>query len=43
MKKEEEGVVYKIKCKECEKVYIGETKFNVTTKINIHKNDVEHQ
>ena len=30
--KEEEGVVYKVECKDCDKIYIGETKFNMKKK-----------
>jgi hypothetical protein len=27
--KKEEGVIYKIKCKDCHMIYIGETKFTM--------------
>ena len=35
--KEEEGMVYKVKCKDCEKIYIGERKFKVKKRIGQHK------
>jgi hypothetical protein len=40
-KKEEERVVYKVKCKNCEKLYIGETKFRMMKGIQQHQKDVE--
>ena len=39
-KKEEEGVVYKVKCKNYEKIYIGETKFRMRKRIDKNKKDV---
>ena len=41
-KKEEEGVVYKIKCRNCDMIYIGETKFKMEKRIQQHKKDVEY-
>ena len=41
-KKEEEGVIQKIKCKDCHIVYIGETKFTMTKRVQQHKKDVEY-
>ena len=38
--KEEEGVVYKIKCKDCDMVYIGETGKKLMERIKQHKDDV---
>ena len=39
--KEEEGVVYKVKCSNCENIYIGETRFKMKKRIDEHKKDVE--
>ena len=39
--KEEEGVLYKVNCKDCENMYIGETKFRMRKRIEQHKKDVE--
>ena len=39
--KEEEGVVYKVKCKDCDKIYIGETTFKMKKRIDQHKKDVQ--
>jgi GIY-YIG catalytic domain. len=33
----EQGGVYKVDCKECLKIYIGETKFNIEKRIKQHK------
>jgi GIY-YIG catalytic domain. len=30
-------VVYKVKCKDCDKIYIGETKFKMKKRIDQHK------
>ena len=35
------GVVYKVKCNNCEKVYIGETGRKLETRIQEHRKDVE--
>jgi len=35
-------VVYKIDCKNCEKVYIGQTKRHLSTRINEHKNNINN-
>jgi len=35
-------VVYKIDCKDCEKVYIGQTKRHLSTRINEHKNNIKN-
>jgi len=35
-------VVYKIDCKNCEKVYIGQTKRHLSTRINEHKNNIKN-
>ena len=34
----EEGVIYKVNCKNCEKIYIEETKFRMKKGIEQHKN-----
>lgn len=34
-------VVYKICCKQCEKIYIGQTKRTLKTRINEHKKDID--
>ena len=36
----EEGVIYQVNCKDCEKIYIGETKFAMKKRIEQHKKDV---
>ena len=41
-KKEEVGVIYKLKCRNCDKIYIGETKFKMEKRILQHKKDVEY-
>ena len=33
----EEGAVYQINCKECDKIYIGETKFKIGKRKGQHK------
>ena len=38
---EEEGVIYKVNCKDCDKVYIGETNFAIEKRIKQHKKNVE--
>jgi hypothetical protein len=38
--KEWKGVVYKIKCKDCEMMYIGETKKKMEERLKQHKDDV---
>ena len=43
VKKEAQGVVCKIECEECGKLFIGETRFNEATRMNQHKKDVEYQ
>jgi|GEM_PF-1112420 len=35
-------VVYKIDCKNCDKVYIGQTKRHLSTRINEHKNNIRN-
>ena len=40
-KNKEEGVVYKVNCKNCDKIYTGETKFKMKKRIEEHKKDVE--
>ena len=40
-KNNEEGVVYKVNCKSCEKIYIGETRFEMKKRIEEHKKDVK--
>ena len=35
--KKEEGAVYQINCKDCDKVYIRETKFKIEKRIGQHK------
>ena len=40
-KNNEEGVVYKVNCKNCEKIYIGETRFEMKKTIEEHKKDVK--
>ena len=40
---EEEGVMYKIECKECEKSIRRKAKFNLKTRMNWHKKDVKYQ
>ena len=37
----EEGAVYQISCQDCEKIYIGETKFTMRKRIEQHKKDVK--
>jgi GIY-YIG catalytic domain. len=39
----EEGGVYKIECKDCYKIYIGETKFNIEKRIKQHMKEVEYK
>ena len=39
--KKEEGAVYQINSKDCDKVYIGETKFKIEKRIGQHKKDVQ--
>ena len=34
-------MVYKVKCKNCEKIYIGESKFRMMKRIRQHKKDVQ--
>ena len=41
-KKEEEGIIYKIKCKDCHMIYIRETKFTMEKRVQQHKKDVEY-
>ena len=41
--KEEEGVVYRVSCKNCNKIYIGETKFKMKKWIEEHKKDVGYE
>ena len=36
-KNKEEGVVYKVNCKNCENIYIGETRFKMKKRIEEHK------
>ncbi|RLU19060.1 hypothetical protein DMN91_009418 [Ooceraea biroi] len=40
LKKDKTGVVYRIKCMECEACYIGQTKRQLETRIKEHKNDI---
>jgi len=40
---EEEGVIYRVDCKDCKKIYIGETKFTIEKRIKQHKKDVEFE
>ena len=37
LKTDRPGAVYKIKCSDCEVIYIGETGRNLTTRLNEHK------
>ena len=39
--KKKEGAVYQINGKDCDKVYIGETKFKIEKRIGQHKKDVQ--
>jgi len=41
-KKLNTGVVYKLECNECEKVYIGQTKRHLETRIKEHKNNIRN-
>ena len=36
-----EGVVHQVSCKDCEKIFIGETKFTMRKTIEQHKKDVK--
>jgi len=36
------GVVYKLECNDCEKVYIGQTKRHLETRIKEHKNNIRN-
>ena len=38
----DEGVIYQIECKDCQNIYIGETKFKVQKRIGQHKKDVQY-
>jgi GIY-YIG catalytic domain. len=42
-KNKEEGVVYRVSCKNCNKIYIGETKFKMKKRIEEHKKYVEYE
>ena len=33
--------MYRVNCKDCEKIYIGETKFKMGNRMKQHKKDVE--
>jgi hypothetical protein len=35
------GVIYKLTCIKCQKVYIGQTQFDVSHRMNQHKNGLE--
>ena len=37
----EEGVIYQVNCKDCEKIYIGETKFTMEKRIGQYKMDLK--
>ena len=37
----EEGAVYQINCQECDKMYIGETKFKIGKRMGQHKKDIQ--
>ena len=37
----EEVAVYQINCKECDKIYIGETKFKIGKRMGQHKKDIQ--
>lgn len=37
---QQQGGVYRIPCRNCDRVYIGETGRNLETRINEHKRDV---
>ena len=39
--KKKEIIIYKIKCKDCEKTYIGETKLKIEKRAGQHKKDVQ--
>ena len=39
--RKDEGVIYKIECKNCDKIYIGETKLKVQKILDQHKKDVQ--
>jgi len=41
-KKRNTNVVYKIDCKDCEKVYIGQTKRHLETRVKEHKNNIRN-
>ena len=36
------GIVYEIPCKDCEKVYIGQTKRYMKIRIREHKNNIKN-
>jgi len=40
---EDEGVIYKIRCEDCDKSYIGETGKRMRVRIKQHQDDVRHR
>jgi len=40
--KQNTGVVYRLDCKDCERVYIGQTKQHLETRVREHRNNIKN-